>query len=257
MEAKTITAVVPTYNEQENIPLVYQKIANIFEQYRDKYNLEILFFDNCSKAKSRELIMELAQYDLRVKAIFNAKNFGFTRSTFYGLTQATGECAILIFADMQDPSEIMHHLCGIIAEIGFQRSEVNYTQEKRKQGKTKFNFLKLYDLAMLGITSYSKIIMRLATLIGFGIAIISLFIAGCTFIYKLFNWDSYPIGNAAISMGVFFFGAVQLFFVGLLGEYILNINTRVMHHPLVIEEKRINFEKTAEAAKEPAHHGTE
>ena len=110
---------------------------------------------------------------------------------------------------------------------------------------------------MLGITSYSKIIMRLATLIGFGIAIISLFIAGCTFIYKLFNWDSYPIGNAAISMGVFFFGAVQLFFVGLLGEYILNINTRVMHHPLVIEEKRINFEKTAEAAKEPAHHGTE
>ena len=328
MELKTVTAVVPTYNEQENIPLIYQKIANIFEQYRDKYNLEILFIDNCSKDKSRELIMELAQQDLRVKAIFNTKNFGFTRSTFYGLTQATGDCAILIFADMQDPPEIipqfiekwecgykivvgiknrsrenpifyflrscyyqiikkiseidhisqfdgfglyddtflnvlrklddsLPYLRGIIAEIGFQRSEVNYTQEKRKQGKTKFNFLKLYDLAMLGITSYSKIIMRLATLLGFGIAFFSLFIAGCTFVYKLFNWDSYPIGNAAISIGVFFFGAVQLFFVGLLGEYILNINTRVMHHPLVIEEKRINFEETAEAAKEPAHHGTE
>ena len=108
MELKTITVVVPTYNEQENILFVYQKIANIFEQYRDKYNLKIPFIGNCSKDKSRELIMELAQQDLRVKAIFNAKNFGFIRSTFYGLTQATGKCLILIFADMQDPPEIIH-----------------------------------------------------------------------------------------------------------------------------------------------------
>ena len=158
---------------------------------------------------------------------------------------------------LQKLDESLLYLRGIIGEIGFQRSEVKYTQEKQKQGKTKFNFLKLYDLAMLGITSYSKIIMRLETLLGFGIAFISLFIAGCTFIYKLFNWVSYPIGNAAISMGVFFLGAVQIFFIGILGEYILSINSRVIRRPLVIEEKRINFDERAETAKESAHHGTE
>ena len=95
---------------------------------------------------------------------------------------------------------------------------------------------------MLGITSYSVVVMRLATLIGFGVAILSLGVAVFTFIFKLLHWASFPIGNAAISIGVFFFGAVQLFFVGLLGEYVMSINTRTMHHPLVIEERRVNFD---------------
>jgi len=309
---KAVTVVVPTYNEQENIPLVYQRLTDLFKNKLSQYNLEILFIDNCSTDSSREQILALTKEDKCVKAIFNARNFGFSRSTFYGLTQATGDCAILMFADMQDPpelipeflaeweagykivigvksrsrenpimfqvrriyyfllrkiSEIEHieqyngfglydrsfikviknlddslpYLRGIVAELGFRRKEIPYIQEKRQHGKTKFNFIKLYDVAMLGITSYSKVVMRLATLIGFFVAIISLAVATFTFVYKIFHWDAYPIGNAAISIGVFFFGAVQLFFVGLLGEYVLSINTRTMHHPLVIEERRINF----------------
>lgn len=141
---------------------------------------------------------------------------------------------------LDDP---MPYLRGMVAELGYARKEIYYTQEKRMYGKSNFDFFNLYDTAMLGITSYSKIIMRLATLFGFGIAIFSLLIAGLTFVYKILNWDTFPVGNAAISIGVFFFGAVQLFFIGILGEYVLNINTRILHRPLVIENRRINFEK--------------
>ena len=141
MELKTVTAVVPTYNEQENIPLIYQKIANIFEQYRDKYNLEILFIDNCSKDKSRELIMELAQQDLRVKAIFNTKNFGFTRSTFYGLTQATGDCAILIFADMQEDLRITKsQLKAGMADVPLYRSLYMDTLMKENTDRSGYEY---------------------------------------------------------------------------------------------------------------------
>ena len=310
---KRVSIVIPTYNEEENIPKVYQKVTLLFEDALKNYDYEILFIDNCSEDKSQETILQLTQNNTHVKAIFNAKNFGFSRSTFYGITQATGDCCVLLFADMQDPPEtivdfvkewekgfkivigikakskekkwmyfvrscyyqVLKEICeidhikqfdgfglyddaflnvlrklddplpylrGIVAELGFARKEVYYTQAKREFGKTKFNFFKLYDVAMLGITSYSKIVMRLATLIGFGVAVISLVVAGVTFVYKIFNWKSFPVGNAAISIGVFFFGAVQLFFIGLLGEYILNINTRILHRPLVIEERRLNFD---------------
>lgn len=136
----------------------------------------------------------------------------------------------------------MPYLRGIVAELGFQRQEIKYTQQKRSQGKSHFNFMTLYDVAMLGITSYSKVIMRLATFLGVGIGIASIIVAIITFIRKLIDWDSFPIGSAAISVGVFFLGGIQLFFIGLLGEYILSINTRVMHRPLVVEERRINFD---------------
>jgi glycosyltransferase involved in cell wall biosynthesis len=310
---KKISVVIPTYNEEENVTDIYQRVNHVLDGLEHDYDREILFIDNYSTDRTRALLTSLCQKDKRVKAIFNAKNFGFTRSTYYGLTQATGNCAILLFADMQDPPEVipefvscweqgykivagvknkskesrvmylvrqcyyslvkkiseveqieqfdgfglydqsflqvlkelhdpLPYLRGIVSELGFQRKDVTYEQEQRKKGKTKFNFLKLYDLAMLGITSYSKVIMRLATVSGFFIAIISLIIAAITFVMKLIYWNSFPVGTAAISIGVFFFGSIQLFFIGFLGEYVLNINTRVMQRPLVIEEKRINFE---------------
>ena len=100
-----------------------------------------------------------------------------------------------------------------------------------------------YDLAMLGVTSSSKILMRFATLIGGITAVVSLIVALVTFILKLINWESFNVGMAAVVIGIFFIGAVQLFFLGLLGEYVLNMNTRIMRHPLVVEEKRINLKR--------------
>ena len=104
-------------------------------------------------------------------------------------------------------------------------------------------FFKSYDFAMLGITSYSKIVMRMATMIGFVCSVASTVIAVAIFISKILRWNDFDPGIAAIGVGVFFLGSIQLFFIGFLGEYVLNINIRVMRRPLVIEECRINFKQ--------------
>lgn len=310
---KTISVVIPVYNEEENVYIAYERIRNLFEDELTQYSYEIVFIDNYSTDDTRHLVSEICKKDRNVKAIFNAKNFGFIRSTFYGLLQTCGDCTVLIFVDMQDPPEVicdfvrewengykivvgiknkskenhlmyffrsvyykliksmadiehiehftgfglydkefiqilndlddpMPYLRGIVAELGFQRKDIFYEQHKRERGKSSFNFLKLYDLAMLGITSYTKVIMRIATILGFVFSAVSLIIALVTIVLKLFFWGSYPMGTAAILTGVFLIGSVQVFFIGFLGEYILNINTRIMKRPLVIEEKRINFE---------------
>ena len=131
---------------------------------------------------------------------------------------------------------------GIIAELGFNRYELEYTQPKREKGKTKNNFYTLYDIAMLGFVNHSKLPLRLASFIGFGVAILSLIVAIIYFIYKLVYWDSFTVGTAPLVIGLFFFSSVQLFFIGIIGEYIGAIHTQVRKRPLVIEKERINFD---------------
>ena len=130
---------------------------------------------------------------------------------------------------------------GMIADIGFDVAEIPYQQPERKFGITKNNFYTLYDIGMLGITSYSKVPLRLATMIGFFLASISFVLSLVLLILKLFFWNRFNAGMAPILIGLFFFSSIQLFFIGLLGEYISSINTRVMKRPLVIEKERINF----------------
>ncbi|MCI8623291.1 MAG: glycosyltransferase [Provencibacterium sp.] len=310
---KTISVVVPTYNEEDNVMDVYRRIRQVFSEKLPDYRLKLQFIDNCSTDHTRELIRSLCERDEDVQAIFNAKNFGYNRSLFYGLSQAEGDCAVLINADMQDPPEViprfvaeweagykivagvktqsrenpvmyffrsiyyylmkhsteidhiehfdgfglydqefirvlremddpLPYLRGIVAELGFKRKDIEYEQVKRKKGKTHFRFFALYDLAMLGITSYSKVIMHCCTILGGILAVVSALIAVVTLFMKLFAWDSFPMGTAAMVIGIFFLGAVQLFFIGFVGEYVVNINARVMRHPLVVEETRLNFE---------------
>lgn len=310
---KTISILIPTYNEEENITLAYERTISVMENELARYNYEIVFIDNCSTDKSRKMIQELCKKDLRVRAIFNAKNFGYSRSHFYGLTQMTGDAVILIHADLQNPPELIPqfvekwengakvvigiknksrengfvyfvrgiyyklmkymseveqiehftdfelldrsfievlrriddpvpYLRGIVSEMGFGMEKIYYTQDKREHGKSHAGFFKLYDFAMLGITSYSKTLMRMSTFVGAGLGGICMIVAFITFIKKLFNWDSFSAGAAATVIGIFFLGAVQLFFLGILGEYILSINARVIKRPLVIEECRINFD---------------
>ena len=131
---------------------------------------------------------------------------------------------------------------GLISELGFERAEVEFVQPKREHGKTNSNFYKLYDVAMLGIVNHSKLPLRLASFIGFGVAILSLLVAIGYFIYKLCFWDSFSIGTAPLVIGLFFFSSVQLFFIGIIGEYIGFIHTQVRKRPLVIEKERVNFE---------------
>ena len=130
---------------------------------------------------------------------------------------------------------------GMIADIGFDVAEIPYVQPKRKKGFSKNNFYSLYDIGMLGITSYSKIPLRLAAMGGFFLSALSLFMSIIFFVLKLVFWNTFNAGMAPVLIGLFFFSSVQLFFIGLLGEYIASINTRVMKRPLVVEKERINF----------------
>lgn len=309
---KTITVVVPTYNEQDNVADLYGRVRGIFDQELPQYKLCLQFIDNCSTDNTRKIIEKLCAEHDDICAIFNAKNFGFSRSYYYGLAQAEGDCAIMLFADMQDPPEIiprfveewekgakvvcgvrtaskenpimflmrrlyynlaarmsdvehirgydgfglydksfiktlrglddsLPYLRGIVAELGPARVSVNYAQEQRAKGKSNFKFLSLYDLATLGLTSYSKLPMHLVTLFGFGLSILCALIALVMLVVKLVNWNAFPLGSAALQIGIFFLGSVQIFFIGFLGEYIVNMNARLMHHPVVVEDRRINF----------------
>lgn len=131
---------------------------------------------------------------------------------------------------------------GLISEIGFERAEIEFTQPKRTRGRTKNNFYTLYDLAMLGFVNHSKLPLRLASFIGFVVAFLSLLVAVGYFVYKLIYWNSFQVGIAPIVIGFFFFAAVQLFFIGIIGEYIGAIHTQVRKRPLVVEKERINFD---------------
>ena len=313
MKKKTISIMVPTYNEEENVVLMYEALKNIFQKELKKYNYEILFIDNKSQDKTRTLIREICAKDKNVKAIFNAQNFGQFNSPYYGLISTTGDCTISVAADFQDPVEMIPkfvkewengykivigiknkseeskivyvlrslyykmikkfseveqiehftgfglydkdfievlknlddpdpYLRGIVAELGFERKEIPFTQPKRQRGKSSNNWYRLYDAAMLGITSYTKIGLRLATIVGFIISFLSVFVALIYLVLKLCNWNSFQAGIAPIIIGVFLLGGMQIFFIGFLGEYILNINQRIMHRPLVVVEEKLNFE---------------
>lgn len=178
----------------------------------------------------RSIYYKLIRNMSSVEMIEHFTGFGLYDKTF-----------ITLLRELDDPTPFLR---GIVAEYGhgFNKIEIEYEQAKRRAGKTHNNFYSLYDAAMLSITSYTKVGLRLATLLGFLSSAVSLVIAFIYLIMKLLNWNQFSAGSAPMVIGVFVLGSLQLFFIGLLGEYILNINTRVINRPLVVEERRINFE---------------
>lgn len=309
---KKVSILIPCYNEEENVVPMSQAIVNLFTNELPQYDYELLFIDNDSSDNTRPLLRQICAANPKIKAIFNAKNFGQFNSPYYGILQTTGDCTISMVCDFQDPIElipqyleewengykivigikssskenpIMYHLRsfyyriikkfsdteqiehftgsglydkefvqvlrdlkdptpflrGIVAELGYKRKEIEYEQPQRRAGKTHNNFMSLYDAAMLSFTSYTKIGLRLATFLGVGCGIISFIIGVFYLIAKLIWWNNFSAGIAPITIGMFFLGSVQLFFLGFLGEYIMSINQRVMNRPLVVEEERINF----------------
>jgi glycosyltransferase involved in cell wall biosynthesis len=144
-----------------------------------------------------------------------------------------------ILRNLNDPYPYFR---GLITEMGFERAEIKFVQPVRNKGKSKSNFYILFDMAMLGFVNHSKVPLRMATFIGFSVAIFSLLIAFIYFIYKLIFMERFLVGMAPLVIGIFFFAAVQLFFIGIIGEYIGAIYTQVKNRPLVIEKERINFD---------------
>lgn len=314
---KTISIVVPCYNEEENVGALAAAIRETFRRSLPEYAYELIFIDNDSADRTRDIIRQLCAEDGGIKGIFNAKNFGQFNSPYYAMIQSTGDCTILMAADFQDPVEMIPQyvkeweagykivigikkssqenkfmywlrgcyykmikrlsdveqieqftgfglydakfikvlrdlddptpfLRGIVAELGFRRKEIPYEQPLRRAGKTSNNFYKLYDAAMLSITSYTKVGLRLATIFGSICCGISMLVAVVYLVMKLVYWDRFAAGMAPLLIGMCFLGSVQIFFIGMVGEYILSINSRVMKRPLVIEEERINFDEEDE-----------
>lgn len=181
--------------------------------------------------------------------------FFFVRRVYYSLVTRLSEVKLVknftgfglydravmdILREIRDPYPYFR---GMICDIGFERAEIPYIQPARRRGFTKNNFYTLYDMAMLGMTNHSKVPLRLATMVGFLSAIVSLLVALVYLVYKLLFWDRFTLGLAPLVIGIFFFSSVQLIFLGILGEYIGSIHTQVLHRPLVIEKERINFDR--------------
>jgi len=316
---KMLSIMIPCYNEEKNVRPICDAVRTVLKEELPEYDYEILFIDNRSKDKTREILRELCAEDKHVKAIFNMQNFGQFNSPYYGLCQTTGDCTVLLCADFQDPVELIPQMVhewenghrvvsmiktssqenpilyflrgvyyktirkmsqveqieqftgfglydrsfidilrrlhdptpflrGIVAEYAPDRLEISYEQKKRRAGKTSNNFFSLFDAAMLSFTSYTKGGLRAATFGGFLMAGISFLVAIIYLILKLMYWDRFVAGNAPIIIGVFLLGGLQLFFTGLLGEYIMSMNIRIIHRPLVIEERRINFDEDSAAS---------
>ena len=309
---KKISILVPCYNEEENVVPIANAITEEIEKNLSDYDYELIFIDNDSKDNTRPLLREICKRNPKIKAIFNAKNFGQFNSPYYGILQTTGDCTIAMCCDFQDPIELLPQIVaewekgakivsciktaskenpimrflrtcyykiikkmsdvdqiehftgfglydksfvevlrnlkdptpflrGIVAELGFKRVSIEYTQAKRRAGKTHNNFFTLFDAAMLSFTSYTKVGLHLVTFAGMILSTLSILAALVYLVLKLVYWDRFSAGFAPMIIGLFFLNAIELLFIGFVGEYVMSINTRVMNRPLVIEEERINF----------------
>jgi glycosyltransferase involved in cell wall biosynthesis len=146
-----------------------------------------------------------------------------------------------VVEDFRGLDEPYPYVRGLVSELGYPVALVPYVQPPRAGGATKNNFFTLYDVAMLGITSHSKVPLRLAAMLGFAASAISFAVGLVYLVYKLVFWERFAVGVAPVAIGLFFVASVQLFFIGVIGEYIGAIHTRVTRRPLVIEKERLNF----------------
>jgi glycosyltransferase involved in cell wall biosynthesis len=308
---KKITLVSGCYNEEGNLEDLVRRVFAVAQNF-PAYEWEYILIDNRSTDGSAAILRQLAAADKRIKVIFNTRNFGYIRSPYYGILQASGDAVIYLASDLQDPPEKLAEFVplweqgfkvvaaikneseesplffmarkayysavagfssvdllknftgfglydqtvieqmrrlddpypyfrGIIAELGYPVARVNFVQPKRKRGFSKSNFYSLYDVAMLGFTNHSKVPLRLATMFGFALSAFSFLVGLVYLLMKVILWREFAIGLAPVVVGLFFLGSVQLFFIGILGEYIGAIHTKVTKRALVVERERLNF----------------
>ncbi len=317
---KTIRVMVPTFNEEDNVIPMAEAIKEEFKKNLPNYDYQILFVDNKSKDSTREKIRKLCAEDKKIKAIFNAKNFGQFNSPYYGIIE-NEECActISLCADFQDPVEMIHRFVekweegykvvvgvkthskenklvrlmrtiyyklskrwssvkfieqytgfglydisftrmlkqiddptpfirGIVAEYAEDIAVIPYTQAKRRAGKSSNNFNSLYDAAMLSFTTYTTKFPRLAGKLGMFLSFVFFLLTlTCLILSTVSHFTSLNVGwNWCCYSALALLLSLNMFFIGMVGEYVMAINKRSLKRPLVIEEERLNFDETAQ-----------
>ena len=208
-------------------------IGDFIKKWEDGYKI-VLGKKTQSEESFPMFMIRTAYYEL-ISRIADDDTSLVKNCTGFGLFD---RCVIDIIKQLDDPYP---YIRGLICDIGFEKAFVEYKQPSRRRGISKNNFYSLYDNAMIGIVKHSKVPLRLMTFLGFGLSFLSLGVAVFYFILKLMFWNEFALGLAPIIISLFFLGSVQLFCMGVLGEYIGAIYTRVNKKPDVVEKERINF----------------
>lgn len=208
-------------------------IANFINKWEDGFKI-VIGVKNTSQESPILFFIRKMFYEF-IKKISDDNTQLIKNFTGFGLYDKK---IVEIMRSIEDPYP---YLRGLVCEVGFEKAFVEFHQPKREKGKTKNNFYTLYDNAMIGIVKHSKVPLRLMTFLGFTLSFLSLVVSMGYLIAKLLYWNKFEFGIAPLIISMFFFSSVQLFFMGILGEYIGAIHTRVNQKPLVIEKERINF----------------
>ena len=311
-EKKTISIVIPVFNEEENIPNAYDRVLSVVEQYKDKYNTEILFTDNHSSDNTNDLLTEIAAKNNSVKVIRFSKNFGYQQSILAGYVYSSGDAVVQLDCDMQDPPELILdfinyweegyeivygirksrkenfvinnirklfykliqtlsndnlpmnagdfrlidkkiveilrdldknkiYLRGLIASFGFKQKGIEYDRERRKKGLSNFKLADLFGLAFDGILNHSMLPLRLASIVGILISLITIFGSLGYLIIKVYYPNTWPPGFATTTILILISISLNGLFLGIIGEYIGRIYNILKKRPNVIIEKKLNI----------------
>ena len=310
---KKVSILIPCYNEQANVVDIADAVCKQMAKL-PQYDFELIFIDNDSKDKTRELIRGLCKSNPKIKAIFNARNFGQFASPYYGMLQATGDCVITMVCDFQDPVnmipkylaewekgynivlgqkvrsdesrliygfrnfyynfmkkhsemdflkqvtgsglydrkfiEIMRQsdesrpfLRGIVAEYGYGIKLIPYTQPERRAGKSKNSFYGYVNIAAQSLTAYTRFGVRLALGLGVVATFGSIAALIAFVVYDLLTFSTINFGVELLGLLVLLGVSVNLFFIGVVGEYAMDANFHTRKKPMVVEAERINFDK--------------
>lgn len=310
---KRISIVTPCYNEEGNVRLLAQRVAQVFAALAPDYTYEHIFADNASEDGTLSELRALAQQDTRTRVIVNACNFGPSRSLFNALLAAQGDAIVLLAADLQDPPELIPqfiqkweqgyrvvfgirkqrrefflmtalrkgyyrllkniseddvvkdagdfvlfdrevqdvlkrirdanpYIRGLLSSLGFTHTGIPYPMAGRHSGRRPRGLFKLFVYGLNGFINHTAFPLRLATLIGFSVSLLSLAAAFVYLVLKLIFWDVAPQGFPTLFVGMFFLAGIQLFLLGYLGEIANALFRQSKNLPLVIEKERINFD---------------
>ena len=310
---KKISILSPAFNEEGNVRRCYEEVRTIMQPLLDRYDYEHIFGDNCSTDRTLQILRGIAALDPNVKVLAYSRNWGVNKSGITLIRHATGDAAIPIPADLQEPVELIPRLLelweqgheivfgiyenssdgilmravrrvyywmvnklstepllenysgfgiwdkrvireisklddfnpyirGFLATIGFNSTTLPYRRVGRRAGVSSYRFSTYLDLAINAIISHSFVPIRLATLIGLFLFGISITAAFAYALIKIFNWQFQAPGATTTIVLVLFFSGVQLFFLGMLGEYIGAIHAQVRRGPFIIIRERINFD---------------
>lgn len=310
---KTVSILIPCYNEEENVVPMSEAVVAQMEAL-PQYDYELIFIDNDSQDSTRDKLRDVCASNQKIKAIFNAKNYGQFSSPYYGILQATGDCVISMCCDFQDPVELIPKyleewengykivLCqktssteskfvyrlrefyynfmkkhsdvqflkqvtgsglydrsfvevmrqvddsrpflrGVVAEMGFGIKLIPFEQPPRRAGKSSNGMMSYLDGAAQSLTAYTKVGCRLALFAGFFASILTAILIGGFAVYKVLNWYTFVVSGYAMPLAIMMLVSLNMFFIGVVGEYVMDANLHTRKRPLVVEAERINFKK--------------